>query len=58
MWVLEPADVYETESAIKKLAERAKELLERVENDHAGTPWATIAEHELRSPIGWTWKEE
>jgi hypothetical protein len=56
-WVLEPADAYETESAIKKLGERAKELLERVKTEHPGTPWAAIAEHELRSPLGWTWKE-
>jgi hypothetical protein len=56
-WVLEPADSYETESSIKKLAERAKVHLERVVKEHAGTPWAKIAEHELRSPLGWTWKE-
>jgi hypothetical protein len=56
-WVLEPADAYETESSIKKLAERAKVLLERVKTEHPGTPWAAIAEHELRSPLGWTWKE-
>ncbi len=57
-WMLEPAEAYETESAIKKLGERAKELLERVKTDHPGTPWAAIAEHELRSPFGWTWKEQ
>lgn len=56
-WVLEPADSYETESSIKKLAERAKLHLERVVKEHPGTPWAKIAEHELRSPLGWTWKE-
>ena len=56
-WILEPADIYETDSSIKKLAERAKLHLERVKTEHAGTPWAKLAEHELRSPLGWTWKE-
>jgi hypothetical protein len=56
-WILEPADIYETDSSIKKLAERAKLHLERVKTEHPGTPWAKIAEHELRSPLGWTWKE-
>jgi hypothetical protein len=56
-WMLETADVYETESTIKKLAERAKTLLQRVKEEHPGTPWAKIAEAELASPMGWTWKE-
>jgi len=56
-WIIEPADAFETESTIKKLAERAKTCLERVINEHPGTPWAKIAEAELQSPMGWTWKE-
>ncbi|MCI0359185.1 MAG: VWA domain-containing protein [Planctomycetaceae bacterium] len=56
-WVIESADVYETESSIKKLAERAKMYLQRVIAEHPGTPWAKIAEAELSSPMGWTWKE-
>ena len=56
-WSIEPADAYETESTIKKLAERAKAYLERVVKDHPGTPWAKIAEAELQTPMGWTWKE-
>jgi hypothetical protein len=56
-WVIEPADSFETESTIKKLAERAKTYLERVAKDHPGTPWAKIAEAELAAPMGWTWKE-
>jgi hypothetical protein len=57
-WVLEAADTFETESAIRKLAERAKVYLDRVVKEHPGTPWAKIAETELKSPLGWTWKEE
>jgi len=56
-WIIEPADAYETESTIKKLAERAKTCLQRVIDEHPGTPWAKIAEAELQSPMGWTWKE-
>jgi hypothetical protein len=56
-WIIEPADAYETESTIKKLAERAKTYLQRVIDEHPGTPWAKIAEAELQSPMGWTWKE-
>jgi hypothetical protein len=57
LWTLEPADVFETESTIKRLGERAKMYLERVVKEHPGTPWARIAEEELRSPMGWTWRE-
>lgn len=57
-WVLEPADTFETESTIRKLAERAKVYLDRVVKEHPGTPWARIAEEELKNPLGWTWKEE
>jgi len=56
-WFIESADAYETESTIKKLAERAKMYLQRVIDEHPGTPWAKIAEAELSSPMGWTWKE-
>jgi hypothetical protein len=56
-WFIEPADACETESTIKKLAKRAKTYLQRVIDEHPGTPWAKIAAAELRSPMGWTWKE-
>jgi hypothetical protein len=56
-WVLESADNFETESPIRKMAEKAKDYLNRVIHDHPGTPWAKIAEEELRLPLGWQWKE-
>jgi len=56
-WMLEAADNFETESTIKRMAERAKTYLERVVKEHPGTPWAAIAEEELKTPLGWTWKE-
>ena len=58
VWILEPADAYETESTIKRVAERAKTYLQRVVEEHPGTPWARIAEEELKPPMGWTWREE
>ena len=56
-WVLESADAFETESTIKRMGERAKMYLQRVVNEHPGTPWASIAEEELKTPLGWTWRE-
>jgi len=56
-WMLEPADNYETESTIKRQADKAKMYLERVVHDHPGTPWAKIAEDELKTPLGWSWRE-
>ena len=56
-WVLKPADNFETESTIRRTADKAKMYLERVVKDHPGTPWAKIAEDELKSPLGWTWTE-
>jgi hypothetical protein len=56
-WVLESADNFETESTIKKMADKAKMYLDRVVQEHPGTPWAKIAELELKTPLGWAWKE-
>ena len=56
-WNLEAADEYETESTIRKMAERAKTYLDRVVKEHPGTPWAKIAEEELKNPLGWKWSE-
>ena len=56
-WKLTPADNFETESTIKKMADKAKVYLQRVISDHPGTPWVKIAEEELKLPLGWTWEE-
>jgi hypothetical protein len=56
-WQLNPADNFETESTIKKTADKAKMYLERVINDHPGTPWLKVAEEELKLPLGWSWEE-
>lgn len=57
-WILEPADSTDAGSAIKKLAESAREYLTRVISEHPGTPWATIAARELETPLGWKWTEQ
>lgn len=57
-WLLEQADTVETGSAIQKLVDKARTYLERVQKDHPGTPWARVAEQELRTPLGWKWVEQ
>lgn len=56
-WVLTPANSVTTGGQAAKLAEKAKELLTRVIDEHPGTPWAMLAKRELETPIGWEWKE-
>ena len=53
---LEQAESFETSSALKKMAEKAKVYLERVVKDHAGTPWAKMAAEDLKTPMGWKWQ--
>lgn len=56
-WQLEVGDKIETGSAIQKMAEKSTMYLKRVVADHPGTPWATLAEEDLKTPLGWEWKE-
>ncbi len=55
-YVLEAADSYETSSALKKMADKARTYLERVVKEHPGTPWAKFAEDDLKVPMGWKWQ--
>lgn len=57
-WVLEPADEISVGSQLEKLATRARMYLNRVVTDHPGTPWAFLAERELKDKVGWKWAEE
>ncbi|MFM7845222.1 MAG: vWA domain-containing protein [Planctomycetota bacterium] len=57
-WVLTPADEISIGSQHEKLAEKAKMYLNRVMTDHPGTPWALLAQRELKDKIGWKWVEE
>lgn len=44
-------------STLEKLGEQAEELLKQVAVEHAGTPWAMLAQRELATPLGWQWGE-
>ena len=58
-WRLVRSDVVENAgSQIEKLAGQARAALERVVKEHPGTPWALIAQEELRTPLGYEWREE
>ncbi|ADB18528.1 hypothetical protein Psta_3873 [Pirellula staleyi DSM 6068] len=57
LWLLEQSTNIETGSAMQKMAEKATMYLTRVKQEHPGTPWAKLAEEELLSPLGWSWKE-
>lgn len=56
-WVLAPSNEITVGSQMVKMAERARMYLERVVKEHPGTPWAMLAERELKDPMGWAWKE-
>jgi hypothetical protein len=56
-WRLRPADTTETGSQDAKLLAKANTYLNRVIDEHSGTPWAMLAERELATPIGWKWQQ-
>jgi hypothetical protein len=56
-WTLRPDDEISVGSQYVKLAERAKMYLERVVKEHPNTPWAMLAQQELRMPLGWKWND-
>lgn len=56
-WVLRPGRDY-ANSTLENMAEKADALLKGVKEEHAGTPWAHLAEQELRAPLGWRWTED
>lgn len=56
-WLLRPDNAISTGSQAQKLAEKARSYLERVVEEHPDTPWALLAQRELKQPIGWKWTE-
>ena len=56
-WDLQASDDVKATSALEKLSVQAREYLTRVREQHAGTPWAYLAERELSEPLGWKWTE-
>ena len=57
LWRLTPNRDITSGGAVKRLHKKAIEYLNRVVDDHAGTPWALLAERELSAPMGWGWLE-
>jgi len=56
-WILHPSDSISAGSALDKMAKNSKMYLDRVINDHPGTPWAEMARRELAMQPGWAWTE-
>ncbi|MFV2066126.1 MAG: vWA domain-containing protein [Pirellulales bacterium] len=56
-WLLQPSAEAQAGSKLKKLADQARNYLQRVVREHAGTPWEVVARKELDEPLGWTWTE-
>ena len=56
-WRLVPSETVDGNPQVRKWAKEAQTLLEQVRTEHAGTPWAQLAERELSQPFGWDWKE-
>jgi hypothetical protein len=55
-WILR-ADEHFAASGLENLAAKARGYLEHVVQDHPDTPWAMLAQRELRTPLGWRWDE-
>jgi len=57
-WELVPSDdLAGLDSPTRKLADQARTYLQRVVDEHPGTPWALIAEKEIEKELGYVWKE-
>jgi hypothetical protein len=56
-WRLVPTQELDLGDKAKLAADEAKVLLKRVVTDHPGTPWALLAQRELRDPFGFRWEE-
>ena len=56
-WVLEPSNEITVGSKWQREANKAREFLGGVVEQHPGTPWALLAKRELEVPIGWKWTE-
>jgi hypothetical protein len=56
-WRLAPSREIAGGPTVKKLAEKAKQYLTRVVDEHPGTPWELLAGRELSQEMGWAWEE-
>ncbi|MEZ6061897.1 MAG: VWA domain-containing protein [Planctomycetaceae bacterium] len=56
-WRLEPSDDVDAGAAVRRVHKKALDYLNRVIDEHPGTPWAFLAQVELSEPLGWKWVE-
>jgi hypothetical protein len=56
-WRLVPDDEIHYSDKAAAAATEARALLKRVVDEHPGTPWALLAQRELKDPFGFKWVE-
>jgi von Willebrand factor type A domain len=56
-WRLAPTEEILSGDKVDKVAKETKALLKRVVEDHPNTPWALLAQRELKDPFGFKWVE-
>lgn len=56
-WTLRRNAEISTGSQLERISSQATMYLQRVVDNHPGTPWAMLAERELAIPLGWKWQE-
>lgn len=57
-WKLVPSEeLHARDPQAKAVAAEARRLLQRVVDEHPGTPWALLAQRELKDPFGFQWVE-
>ncbi|MCA9080525.1 MAG: VWA domain-containing protein [Planctomycetaceae bacterium] len=57
MWRLRPSEEILSGPDVRKASEMTLEYLNRVIDEHPGTPWAAMAMREKSTPLGWAWEE-
>lgn len=53
--VIKDAKPHVTEAAVKQYAKERGELLKKIQEEHAGTPWAYFAQRDADRPLGMEW---
>lgn len=56
-WKLVPSDEINSGANVRRMHDKALMYLQRVINEHPGTPWEFLASMELNEPLGWKWQE-
>lgn len=56
-WRLRPSTDVTGGANVRKLEKKAMKYLQRVVDEHPGTPWAYLASVEIGDPLGWEWVE-